>query len=152
MERPRTRTKRSLKLEVPGRTTAVSSRPNTGALASSAWLAARDLFPSSSRWAVEVSFSAIATNARFAIEVHAEEWGFALRIDGRQSWIRVTDMPFVHGTDAFGLLRRTPRLESIHMLMRDVERELGVRFDRDQPSITSSFGSESVIAAWARTL
>jgi hypothetical protein len=131
---------------------AVSTRPNTGALASSAWLAARDIFPPPGTWSVNVSLTALDHDARFEVEIFAEEWGFALRRADKQSWIRVTDVPFVHGADDFSLLARTPRLERIHRLIRDIEREHGLHFDRRTARVSSTFGETDAIASWAQSL
>jgi hypothetical protein len=137
-----------------GRTT------NTGALAAAAWLAARELVVSHPNWSVEVALETTPGGAldlapsgpRFSIEVFAQEWGFALRHDDKLSWIRVTDIPFVHGRDDFKLLRRTPRLDAIARLVRAVELELATVFDRAHPLVRSNIGGEAAIAAWVRTL
>ena len=71
---------------------------------------------------------------------------------GEASWIRVTDVAFVHGRDDFELVGRIPRLDAIGTLLRDVEREHGLVFDRHRPFVRSSFGAYDAIAGWARTL
>ncbi|HTL36585.1 MAG TPA: hypothetical protein VL326_25805 [Kofleriaceae bacterium] len=129
---------------------ASETRANTGALAAAAWLAARGLFPTDPNWFVRISVETGET--RFAIEIFAQEWGYAFRHGGRTSWIRVTDIPFVHGWDDFNLLDRTPRLESVGSLMRIVERDHGITLDRTCSLIESSIGGEDLIAAWVRSL
>ena len=121
---------------------------NTGALASAAWCAARDLLPGAPRWSVEIVLE--ATDARFSVEIFAQEWGFAFRRSSGLSWIRVTDMPFVHGRDDFSLLHRTPRLEHIATLIAALEEEHGIVFDRDAVEVKSDVGGEEQIAAWIR--
>lgn len=130
---------------------------NTGVLAAAAWLAARDLTATELRWAVTITLdsgvSSIETlSARFILEVFAEEWGYAFRRGDAVSWIRVTDIPFVHGRDDFELLRRTPRLESISTLIRALEIEHAITLSRDNAVIASTVGGEDKIAAWTRTL
>ena len=151
MQRPRTRSRRNVQLLRPEHAVLASeTRANTGALAAAAWLAARGLFPTDPNWFVRISVDAGET--RFSIEIFAQEWGYAFRHGERASWIRVTDIPFVHGRDDFSLLDRTPRLESIGSLMRIVEHDHGIELDRAHPRIESSFGGEDVIAAWVRSL
>ena len=133
---------------------------NTGALAAAAWLAARDITSTDVHWSVQLvldntpggELDLPPLDARFAIEIFAEEWGFSFTRGPSVSWIRVTDIPFVHGRDDFALLRRTPRLENIGLLMRALEVEHDIVFMRDVPIVRSSIGSEDRIAAWARGL
>jgi hypothetical protein len=125
---------------------------NTGVIASAAWLAAREVFPATPRWSVEIGLATADDSARFAIEIFAEEWGISFRLHDRMSWIRVTDVPFVHGRDDFELLGRIPRLESVRSLVRTLEQEHGIQFDRESPYVLSSFGHEDVITAWAQAL
>lgn len=133
---------------------------HTGALAASAWLAARDIAPTQSRWSVQIAFDNVLgceldtppLDARFTIEVFSEEWGFAFSRGDAVSWIRVTDIPFVHGRDDFALIHRTPRLENIGTLLRVVEREHDLAFARDKPLVRSNIGADERLAAWARAL
>lgn len=119
---------------------------NTGALAAAAWCAARDLFARTPQWSVEIVLD--GADARFSVEIFAQEWGFAFRRSSALSWIRVTDMPFVHGRDDFSLLHRTPRLEHVATLMLALEEEHGIAFDRDAIQVHSDLGGEEQIAAW----
>jgi hypothetical protein len=126
--------------------------PNTGPLAAAAWLLARGLFPRDPRWFVEVELVA-GEDTRFVIEVYTEEWGIAFHHAGRVSWIRVTDIPFVHGRDEHDLLGEVPTLRDIGSLVSTLERRYGIRFPRDPMIRTSlSDGAESNIRHWARTL
>jgi hypothetical protein len=136
---------------VSSRATGVMST-NTGVIASAAWLAARDVLPADARWSVEIALTTADESARFAIEIFAEEWGISFRLHDRMSWIRVTDVPFVHGRDDFELLRRTPRLDAMRSLVRALEHEHQIRFNRETPYVLSSFGREDVITAWAQAL
>lgn len=128
---------------------------NTGPLATAAWLVARDLFPDHHRWFVEIILiapSALA-DTELRIEIYAEEWGFHLRHAGRDSWIRVTDVPFIHGRDDHGLLAITPPLHAIDSLVHALEQRFAVRFARDAAAIrTSIAAAEPVIRAWLAEL
>ncbi len=125
----------------------------TGALASAAWLADRGITPEDSRWSVEIELAVRGSDTRFVLEVYAEEWGCRFRHAGRTSWIRVTDIPFVHGQDEHALLARTPRLRDIAMLVRALERELDIRFDRDAAKIRTRIrDAEPALRAWVARL
>jgi hypothetical protein len=126
----------------------VAPSTNTGALATAAWLAGLELFPSDPHWSVDITLC--APTARFTVEVYAEEWGYRFACGERLSWIRVTDLPFVHGRDELELLRRTTRLPAIGSLIRDLEHEHGIAFDCLAPEIRSSFGGVEVIRSWVR--
>ena len=133
---------------------------NTGALAAAAWCAARELFPRKPLWSVEIALDNTPdgdldrppADARFSIEIFSQEWGFAFRRGDAVSWIRITDVPFVHGRDDFGLLRRTPRLEHVGTLLRELEEEHTFVTDRLSPLIRSDVGGLAQIAAWIRAL
>ena len=124
---------------------------NTGPLATAAWLLARGLVPDHRDWAVEIAFHAAA--ARFAIEILPEEWGFTVHLGDRMSWIRVTDIAFVHGRDDFELLRATSSLEGLGRVSKLIERRVGHVFGRDDIEIRTTIDdSEPVIRAWAARL
>lgn len=133
---------------------------NTGALASAAWCVARDVFPRAPRWSVDICLDnvpgaardATPIDARFSIEIFSDEWGFRFRRGDAISWIRVTDIPFVHGRDDFELLRRTPRLENVGVLVRALEAEHELRFDRMRPLIRSTFDGGDRIMTWVAGL
>ncbi|HEY2732945.1 MAG TPA: hypothetical protein VGI70_03125, partial [Polyangiales bacterium] len=95
-----------------------------GRVAAAGWLQARALQTiGGARWHVEIALDVVdqpasaeydeRTASRFHIEIFGEEWGFFFCHAGRASWIRVTDVAFVHGRDEFGLLGVTPDLSQI---------------------------------------
>lgn len=133
--------------------------PNTGPLATAAWLVARSLLPREPRWFVELTFEACPDAfdeeppTSFRLEIYAEEWGYAFRHRGSTSWIRVTDIPFVHGSDDHGLLSQTPTLRDIGRFIRALEARYGIELLRHAPMVrTSLAGAETAIADWARSL
>ena len=158
MEEHRARARRNTRQALPRRPHPIGSperglSTNTGALAASAWLADRGLTPTDARWFVEVAIAPHGRATRFQLDVYAEEWGFQFEHEGRKSWIRVTDVPFVHGRDDHGLLARTPRLRDVALLIAELEREHAVRFDRDTPLIRSNVANaESVLQNWIANL
>jgi hypothetical protein len=124
---------------------------NTGVIATAAWLVARELAPKDPKWFVEIAFEVGAS--RFLIEIYAEEWGFMFEHEGRISWIRITDVPFVHGRDDHELLNRVPRLNSIGSVMAELERKHDIRFEREAAMVrTNLAGADAVIADWVRAL
>jgi hypothetical protein len=137
-----------------------SDAMNTGPLASAAWCVARDVFPQAPHWSVDICVDNVPgadhdeppIDARFAIEIFGDEWGFRFLRGDAASWIRVTDIPFVHGRDDFELLPRTPRLEEIGILVRALEVDHDVRFDRARPLIRSTFDGGDRFAAWVADL
>jgi hypothetical protein len=124
---------------------------NTGPLATAAWLVARGLFPKERNWFVEVVLT--APGARFEIEIYDTEWGFAFRHDDRVSWIRVTDIPFIHGRDEFALLDETHGLRSIGDVLRVVEQRYDLAFLREHATIrTNVENGEPAIREWLAKL
>jgi hypothetical protein len=122
-------------------------------IATAAWLVARELYPKTPKWFVEVELEVDHSATKFMIEIYAEEWGFRFEHADRLSWIRVTDVPFVHGRDEHELLKRVPRLNSIGTVLAELEAKHGIRFNRDAAAIrTTLAGAESVIADWVRAL
>src|SRR5579863_8099104 len=110
-----------------------------GRLAAARWLEARALTAiGGARWHVEIALDVVEqpaspeyderTATRFHIEIFSEEWGFFFCHGGRASWIRVTDVAFVHGRDDFGLLPATPALDDIGLLLRELEALHQLRF------------------------
>ncbi|MBA3395961.1 MAG: hypothetical protein H0T89_25240 [Deltaproteobacteria bacterium] len=136
--------------------------PNTGPLASAAWLMARGGYPTESRWFVEIVLDADAAAGReldqacatrFMIEVYAEEWGFMFCHRGQVSWIRVTDIPFVHGRDDHQLLRQTPPLRDIGRLIHNLEKQHAIALPRATAIIrTCLTDAESAIREWTAKL
>ena len=59
--------------------------------------------------------------ARFHLAISSTEWGFVLCHAGWTSWIRVTDVPFVHERDDFRLLNQVPPLRDMGSLVQLVE-------------------------------
>ena len=127
---------------------------NTGPMASAAWLAERELYPREPKWHVVATLAAAnAPATRFHIEIFAEEWGFRFEHAQRESWIRITDVPFVHGRDDHGLLARTPPLRRIGTLLRALETAHALQFDRPRAQLATTLASaESAIREWLATL
>jgi hypothetical protein len=125
---------------------------NTGPIASAAWLAARELYPKDPKWFVEIGLVTDG-DTRLDLEIYAEEWGFRFLHAGRMSWIRVTDVPFVHGRDDYQLLRTTPPLRAIGDLVRALEQRHGVEFDRTRAALRTTIAdSDDVIRQWISAL
>jgi len=134
---------------------------NTGPIATAAWLVERELFPREPRWFVEIAFGVGRVppafdrpdGTRFHLELYAEEWGYLFAHDGRTSWIRVTDVPFVHGSDEHKLLHRTPSLKGIGKLMRAIEQQHGLAFSRAHAALrTNIHNAERAVRAWIASL
>jgi hypothetical protein len=133
---------------------------HAGALATQSWLAARGLLvPTSTGWEVSIALDVRdekapaafndAVDTRFHLSLSATEWGFFLCQQGRASWIRVTDVPFVHERDDFALLFKTPPLRHLGALVRELETTYRIRFRREHASIRSTIaGSEPAIWEW----
>jgi hypothetical protein len=118
-----------------------------GAEAASRWLSSLDLV-GGHRWFVEIAILANG-ESRLDLNVYAEEWGFALHHAGKASWIRVTDVAFVHGQDDFQLLQRTPDLLAIHGLLGELEREHALELRFATASIRSSIAdAPRVVRDW----
>jgi hypothetical protein len=126
---------------------------HAGALAAAAWLAERGLISEQSRWSIEIELPAIEGDARLQLDIYAEEWGFQFAHRDARSWIRVTDVAFVHGHDDHALLPRTPELRDIGAFIATLEREHGVRFDRHAPVIRTRVpNAEPAVRAWVASL
>jgi hypothetical protein len=136
-----------------------------GALAADAWIRHRGATSSTTppRWHVEIALDVAQTRApsewdeatatRFHIDIYAEEWGFYVCHGGRSSWIRVTDIPFVHGRDDFTLLRWTPALGDIGELLRQFELTHSVRFQREHATIRTNIAMlEPAIRRWVAAI
>ena len=150
VDRQRTRRERSPSRPIHPIGTPSGLSPNTGPLAAAAWLLARGLFARDSRWFVEIQLAAGET--QFVIEIYAEEWGFAFRHQGRVSWIRVTDIPFVHGRDEHLLLAEAPKLRDIGKLIAKLEARYQVAFPRTPEIRTNLADPENCIRDWASKL
>ena len=134
-----------------------------GSRAAFAWLASQRLPAPNARWHVAIGLDVRdepapatfdeAVDTRFHIEIYAEEWGFFFCHQGRASWIRVTDQPFVHIRDDYRLLASTPKLDNIGTLLRTVESQHAIRFRREHAFVSTSLVSaEPTIRAWVQTL
>jgi hypothetical protein len=92
-------------------------------------------------------------DTRFHIDVYSEEWGFFFCHAGRVSWIRVTDIAFVHGRDDHQLLTQSPTLDSMGDLIRRLETKHDVRFNRQQAIIRTNIpAAEPILRRWLLTL
>jgi hypothetical protein len=134
-----------------------SSSLTAGALAAETWLRARGATPTAFRWHVEVTLEATSKTARnqsldntqLRLEIYSDEWGVYFAHAGRASWVRVTDVAFVHGRDDFGLLHVLPPLKDVGQLMRHLERAHGVRFRFDRPVVKTNLEDvEPLVRAW----
>lgn len=134
---------------------------NTGTVAASSWLTSLGLNPppGTVRWHAEISLDVVNRPARvefdehrdtrFHIDIYSQEWGFLFCHAGRVSWIRVTDIPFVHGRDDHHLLEHTPALDNIGELLRAVEKRHEIHFFREHAMIrTNVVAAEPVIRRW----
>jgi hypothetical protein len=115
------------------------------------------------RWHVEIAMDVVDGPApqefddraatRFHIDLYAEEWGVFFCHAGRSSWIRVTDIAFVHGRDDFGLLIRVPPLKDVGVLLRHLEHTHGVHLRRQDALIrTNLTQAEPAIRRWLAQL
>ncbi len=135
-----------------------------GALAASAWLRTiGQTPPTMQRWNVEVLLGIAEkrpstdydaqTETRFHISIYSEEWGVFVCHEGRASWIRVTDVPFVHVRDDFKLLPTFPPLRDVGGLLRRLEMQLGLRFAREHAAIHTNLPAiERDVRRWVASL
>lgn len=147
-------------------TCAVSHHNGTtaGALAASSWLSARSIGAGGLlRWNAEIALDVVDGPApeefddhvasRFHIDIYSEEWGFYFCHGGRASWIRVTDIPFVHGRDDFAVLSATPPLDEIGSLLQALESRYTIAFRRDRALVRTNLPqAEAAIRAWVLSL
>src|SRR5881628_386772 len=110
------------------RASRAGSSSSAGALAAAAWLRDRALSPPPAivRWHIEIAMDVVptppvtdfdeTTASRFHLDMYSEEWGMFFCHRGKSSWIRVTDIPFVHTRDDFSLLAITPALKEVGAL------------------------------------
>lgn len=92
-------------------------------------------------------------DTRFQLFIYSEEWGFRFCHDGHQSWIRVTDIPFVHGSDRFKLLTYTPPLKNLGAFIRQLESSHSIKFQRQHAAISSTIqGAEAAVRSWLQSL
>lgn len=150
----------AVRSRVPRATSASRDPQSVGSRAAHSWLAERGLGGGAiKRWHAEISLAIIEGPApahfderidtRFHVDIYAEEWGFFFCHGGHTSWIRVTDIPFVHGRDEFGLLAQAPALADIGALVRGIENQHDVSFRRMHALIrTNVAGAEPAIRRW----
>ena len=130
--------------------------PNTGPLASAAWLVTQGLISHEPRWFVEVTIGTSAEGRHdddaatlLRLELYSEEWGYWFRHDAKVSWIRVTDVPFVHGRDDHSLLPETPKLKNLGQIVRTLEGRFDVQFALEHARIRTSLSdAEPTIRGW----
>jgi hypothetical protein len=134
--------------------------PTAGSIGAAAWLRSLgQVPPTTTRWFVEVAMATgeerpplefdPASETRFHVNVYGEEWGVFVCCGGRSSWLRVTDIAFVHGRDDFSLLAMLPALHDVGQLLRHVETRLALTFRRDFASVrTNLAGVEPAVRAW----
>ena len=136
--------------------------PHTGPIAAASWLAAREIIPSDPHWSAAIVFDSAEhldtdpdafdenVHTRFTLDIFAEEWGFKFCYRGRLSWIRVTDIRFVHGRDDHELLSVTPPLRNIGTLIAGLESRFDITFPREHVDVETTIpGAEDAILAWA---
>ena len=115
------------------------------------------------RWHVEIALDVVdgpapvefdeRTATRFHIDLYSEEWGVFFCHAGRSSWVRVTDIAFVHGRDDFGLLAEMPALPDLGAWLRRLEQQHGVVFQRAFARVrTNLANAEPVIRRWIASL
>ena len=117
-----------------------------GADAAARWLTTLALAPVP-RWYCEIGL--VHAESRFALNIYPEEWGFAFHRGDRGSWIRVTDIAFVHGRDDFGLLAETPDLLAIAALLARIETLYQLSFARAEAEVRTNLENAiEPIRAW----
>jgi hypothetical protein len=137
--------------------------PHTGPIAAASWLAAREIVPPTPSWSAEIIFPSAEhltdldfdenVHTLFKLDIFAEEWGFKFCYRGRLSWIRVTDIRFVHGRDDHELLPVTPPLRNIGSLLAQIETRYDIAFPRTHADVVTTIpGAEDAIRAWASSL
>lgn len=135
-----------------------------GKLAAQAWLREQKLSaPALLPWHAEISLDVRDVPAtlhfderrdtRFRLEIYSEEWGFFFCHGGQASWVRITDIPFVHGRDEFGLLQLVPPLRDIGSLLRMIEQRHQIAFRREHALVRTNLPSaEPAIRLWVQSL
>lgn len=133
---------------------------HAGALAASSWLAGRALHvPPYARWEVSIALDVVdakpspvfrdTADTRFHIAIASNEWGFFFCHHSRISWIRVTDLPFVHERDDYELLSKVPPLRDLGKLVQSLEERYQLRFRREHAAIRSTIpNAEENVRIW----
>jgi hypothetical protein len=137
-----------------------SSSIPIGALDSAAWLSDRGVTPPAwQRWHVEIVLDVTdarpptdydeTTATRFHLDIYKEEWGIYFCHAGYSSWIRVTDIAFVHGRDDYRLLSSMPSLKDAGSLLRRIEQQHQIAFKRHHARIrTNLSNAEGAFRRW----
>jgi hypothetical protein len=146
------------------RASGARSWSSVGAIAAATWVRGRGLATTGlSRWHIEIQLDVIdapapaeydeVTATRFHLDIYTEEWGHYFCHSGRSSWIRVTDLAFVHGRDDHQLLTLTPPLPEIGRLVRQLEQKHAFKFRRDHALVRTNIAhGEAMIRTWLSTL
>lgn len=156
---------RALERERPRSRRTSSSPPlqtTVGAVAAATWLRSLKL-RGSKQWYVELAIDSSErpvsitfsheNDTRFHLNIYPEEWGVFFCHGSRASWIRVTDEPFVHGRDDFGLLGDLPELHQISYLVRALEERFGITFSREHALVrTNVMSGQKSIRDWLAAL
>lgn len=141
-----------------------SGSTTAGKLAAEGWLRARLVSPPAlTPWHVEISLGVLhgtptaafdeRTDTRLRIEIYSDEWGIFFCHQGKTSWIRVTDIAFVHGRDDFSLLAQLPPLKDLGSLVRSLERQHALAFRREHALVRTNVpGAEAAVRSWLRSL
>lgn len=135
-----------------------------GMLAARAWLSARGLSVAGGmRWHAQILLDVTdqpalweldqRVDTRFKIEISSDDWGYLFCHGGRASWIRVDDIPLVHGREDFKLLSSTPPLKDLGVLVRALESQYSIRFCRRNALVVTNLpGAEPEIRRWVESL
>jgi hypothetical protein len=128
---------------------------NTGPIAAAAWLAELGLHSHEPRWHVEILIGTgddpphDEAPTLLRVDLYSEEWGYRFRHAARESWIRVTDVAFVHGRDDHALLPGTPALRNIGSLARRLESRFQIRLKLPDAVIRTSIqNADAAIRTW----
>lgn len=142
------------------RASSQQSWSSTGAVAAAKWVHERGIpVMGGQRWHIEIALDVAGVPAtvdfdeksatRFHLDIYSEEWGHYFCHAGRSSWIRITDVAFVHGRDEHHLLGVTPSLRDVGQLVRHLEQKNAIRFRRDLALVrTNLAGVEAKIRQW----
>jgi hypothetical protein len=92
-------------------------------------------------------------DTRFHLDIYSEEWGYFFCHAGRASWIRITDIAFVHGRDDYNLLATTLPLADIGETLKALEQQHKIAFRREQALVrTNLANAELAVRRWLSTL
>lgn len=119
--------------------------------------------PSITRWHAEIALAVLDSAApdefdersatRFHLDIYSEEWGVFFCHGGGASWIRITDIAFVHGRDDHRLLEIVPALRDVGSLLRRLEQVHNLKFRRDHASVRTNLpNAEAAIRSWLAAL